>query len=167
MNKDHVRFATREVQFPEIKVMYIPVTAPHAEMRHTRNFFMKLGLYVFVKRGKPTGDVFIRYVGETTDEIEMEICFGVEAFLPETKQIKAKIIKAHSGKFATGYYKGPREDLIDVYVEMQKWFVAQQLNRTGAPLIEYFVNDPRKTPASELLTELYWPICDELEKGKH
>lgn len=153
-----MNFQVEERQFPELKVMYIPVTVPHEQMRQTRRFFMKLGLYAFVNRGKATGDVFIRYVGETPQEIDMEICFGVEAFLPETKEIKAQTIDAHEGKFAVGYYKGPREDLIDVYVAMKKWFNEQQLAHSGEPLVEYYVNDPRKVPASELLTELYWSV---------
>ena len=151
-------FQVEELQFPDLKVMYIPITVPHEEMRQTRRYFMKLGLHVFTKRGKPTGNVFIRYVGETRDTIDLEICFGVEEFLFETKEIKMGTIKAHGGKFAVGYYKGPREDLIDVYVAMGKWFAEQNLQRSGAPLVEYYVNDSRKFPASELLTELYWPI---------
>lgn len=151
-------FKVEERQFPELKVMYIPVTVPHAEMRQTRGYFMKLGLHAFARRGKATGDVFIRYVGETEETIEMEVCFGVEKFLPETKDIKAKTIEAYDGKFAVGYYKGPREELIDVYVAMGKWFTEQGLQRSGGPLIEYFLNDTRKFPASELLTELHWPL---------
>jgi len=153
-----MNFVIEERSFPALKVMCIPVTVPHAQMRQTRLFFMKLGLYVFTKRGKPTGDVFIRYVGETPETIDMEICFGVEALLPETKEIKARTIDPFYGKFAICYYKGPREDLIDVYVAMGKWFSEQNLQRSGGPLIEYLVNDPRKTPKTELLTELYWPI---------
>ena len=155
---DSIAFKIEEINFPSLKVMYIPVTVPYEEMRNTRLFFMKLGLYAFTKRGKPTGNVFIRYVGETPDMIDMEICFGVEEFLPETKEIKAKVIEEYGGKFAICYYKGSREDLPSVYVKMQKWFLEQNLQRRGDALIEYYVNDSRKFPASELLTELYWPI---------
>lgn len=153
-----MRFSVEEAQFTDVKVMYIAATVPYAEMRHTRKFFMKLGLYAFTKRAKATSNVFIRYVGETPDTIDMEICFGVEEFIPETKQIKAKTIEAHSGKYAVGYYKGPREDLIDVYVEMQKWFVEQKLQRTGEALVEYYLNNPQHVAAGDLVTEIYWPI---------
>ena len=66
-------------------------------------------------------------MGETRETVDMEICFGVEALLPETKEIKAQTIEAHGGKFAVGYYKGSRDDLIDVYVAMGKWFTEQNL----------------------------------------
>lgn len=156
--RDSVRFVIEEREFPALKVMCISVTVPHAEMRQTRMYFMKLGLHAFARRGKPTGDVFIRYVGETLETIDMEICFGVEELLPETREIKAKVLAGFSGEFAVGYYEGPREDLIDVYVAMGQWFGEQGLVRSGGPLIEYLVNDPRKTPKAELLTELYWPV---------
>ena len=155
-----LRFAHEKRDFPELKVMYISVTVPHAEMRQTRMYFMKLGLYAFTKRAKPTGDVFIRYVGDSADEIQMEICFGVETFLPETKEIKMMTLPAMSEHFAVAYHKGPREELIDAYIEMGQWFAQQGLTRSGSPLIEYFVNDPRKTPKNELLTELYWPVLE-------
>ena len=154
-------FRAEHITFPSLKVMYIPITIPYEEMRDTKFHFMKLGIYAFMKKGKATGDVFIRYVAETEYEISMEICFGVEEFLPETKEIKAKEIEPHTGHFAVATYKGDRQQIPVVYVQMKEWFVSQSLVRTGGAMIEYLVNDPRKTPKNELLTDLYWPIIVE------
>lgn len=151
-------FSKGEKTFPELPVMYITTTVPHEEMRQTRMYFMKLGLYAFSKRAKPTGDVFIRYIDETPDTITMEICFGVEKLLPETKDIKSKILPKTSGHYAICTHVGPREELIDAYVSFAQWFQKEQLERSGGPLIEYYGNDPRKTPKQDLITELYWPI---------
>ena len=158
---DNPFLRVENINFPPLKIMYIPVTLPYEEMRDTKFLFMKLGIYAFTRRGKATGDVFIRYVGETQDTVDMEICFGVEAFLPETKEIKAKELEAVSGRYAVATYQGDRVYVPQVYMQMKEWFVGQGLQRSGGAMIEYLVNDPRKTPKQELLTDLYWPIIEE------
>lgn len=151
-------FTIEEKDFPERHFMYIKKTVPYEEMRDLKWFHMKLGIYAFTRRAKPTYEVFVRYTEETKETITLEVCFGVEELLKESKHIKAMTIPAHRAKLAIAYHKGPREFIPGVYGEFGKWFAEQGLERTG-PMLEYMLNSPREVPQEELLTQLHWPIA--------
>ena len=151
-------FKIEERAFNTQKIIYIPVTLPHDDMRDTGRFFMKLGIHTFQNSGKATGLTFIHYINETESTIDMEICFEVDELMPETEEIKAKEINIRSGKYAVAYHQGSRKELPGVYVKMQEWFKEQGLERSGDPLIELYLNNSHQVTEKELLTQLLWPI---------
>lgn len=150
-------FVIEEKDFPERHFMVIEKTVPLDDMREFKFFHMKLGIYAFTRRAKPTYEVFAEYSNQTEDSITITMHFGVEQPLKGNKLIKPVTIPAHRAKLAIAYHKGPREYIPGIYGEFGKWFAEQGLDRTGT-MKEYMLNSPREVPASELLTQLHWPI---------
>lgn len=63
------------------------------------------------------------------------------------------------GEHAVLRYKGPYADMMPAY----QWFFEEWLRNSGheaadAPMFEEYLNDPRDTPPTELLTDIYMPL---------
>ncbi|MCL1935619.1 MAG: GyrI-like domain-containing protein [Defluviitaleaceae bacterium] len=169
-----MEFKIETRKLPAKKVIYMPVTLSHEEMRDTGRYFMKLGIHAFTYGIKATGVSFIIFTGETKDSVDLEICFEVEEFPEEGNklevdglddyvpkmagEIQQKELEQVEKKYAVGYHKGSRKEMPKVYTEMGAWFKENGLERSGEPLVEVYLNNSHQVPEKELLTELMWPI---------
>ena len=151
-------FIVQDISFPEMPIIYIPLTLTHEEMLDTGQYFMKLGIYAFSVDGKPTGRSFKRILNQTETHIELECCFEMEATVPEGEGVFSKVLPAIDGKFAGTRHIGNRGDLPKAYVKMYEWFKTQDLARTGEPLIEFYPNNKHMVPVAELITDILWPV---------
>ncbi len=61
------------------------------------------------------------------------------------------------GQMARIVHKGPYEQCATTYKQLFAW-IAQQHKKIVGPTREVYLNDPRKVPADEILTEIYAPI---------
>ncbi|MCL1924564.1 MAG: GyrI-like domain-containing protein [Defluviitaleaceae bacterium] len=149
--------------FEKQNIMYMPVTLKHEEMFDTARFFMKIGMQLFQTGGRGSGASFIRWVGTNEDFVDLEICIQVEELVEESEDgsIKAAIFEESIGKYAVGLHKGARklpEDIGAAYTKMQAYLVENNLQYTGAPIIQFNLNNIHQVPEDELLTELLFPV---------
>ena len=62
------------------------------------------------------------------------------------------------GKYAMFAYQGPYENLAAVYDEAMRWLVNSEHELRDEPIFAKYLNDPRRTPAEKLKTEVYLPL---------
>jgi len=63
------------------------------------------------------------------------------------------------GPHAIARHVGPYTELARTYTELfQNWLPASGEARNGAPLFEINMNDPKTTPPSDLITDIYVPL---------
>ena len=55
-------------------------------------------------------------------------------------------------------HKGPFEQSAATYRQLFTW-IAQQHKKIVGPTREVYLNDPRKVPPEEIVTEIYAPIA--------
>jgi len=151
-------FKIEERTFPAEEVIYVEETLLHQEMRNAYKSFMRLGVHAYEHQGKMTGPCYFRYIGETEEDITLQVCLCIEGELPESEHVKYANVSGHSGKFAVGTCVGAYDDLPKAYAMMKEEFKAQGLELTGAPMVERFLNYRPSMPKNELITELIWSV---------
>ena len=62
------------------------------------------------------------------------------------------------GQMARIVHKGPYEDCARTYKQLFAW-IAEHRKKIVGPTREVYLNDPRKIPPEEILTEIYAPIA--------
>jgi AraC family transcriptional regulator len=86
----------------------------------------------------------------------------VEVVIPVTKPVQnADEITCYElpgGKMAKIVHKGPYEKSAAAYKKLFEW-IAQNNKKVAGPTREVYLNDPRKVPPEEILTEIYAPIA--------
>ncbi len=75
----------------------------------------------------------------------------------EAKGIAVQVIPG--GDYALVRHKGPYEGLGEAWGKlMTEWLPSSGREPDMRPCFEVYVNDPRTTPAEELLTDIYMPL---------
>ncbi|MFZ6656329.1 AraC family transcriptional regulator [Undibacterium sp. TJN19] len=98
----------------------------------------------------------------TVDEARLrsKACISAPVPLPEQAlQAPLALTEIRAGKYAVLTYKGPYSDMQPVY----RWFFGVWLPASGeevddAPPFEDYLNNPRDTAPTELLTKIYMPL---------
>jgi len=94
------------------------------------------------------------------DKLRSKACISAPQPLPELAlQAPLSITELRGGKYAVLTYKGPYSDMQPVY----RWFFGVWLPASGeeiddAPPFEEYLNNPRDTAPTELLTNIYMPL---------
>jgi len=144
--------------FEDEKIIYVQLSLPYEEMRDAYKSFMKLGIHVFSHQGRNTGPCYVKYINETPESIDVEVCLAVAELLPETEEVKTALVARYEGKFAIGTCRGAYNDIPGAYAKMKDAFDAAGLQLSGEPMIERYLNYRPHMPENELITELIWPI---------
>lgn len=89
-------------------------------------------------------------------ELRSHACLTVEAPITDTLEEQPEYLEIPAGRCATVVFKGPYSELEKPY----DWFFGEWLPQSGMeaanfPPFEEYLNDPKKTPPSELLTRIY------------
>jgi effector-binding domain-containing protein len=107
--------------------------------------------YILEKGGEPLGPAFIAYYNMDMEHLNVEIGFPVAAEMEGRGDIQLRWIPA--GKKATGYHKGPYNEIGILYDKLGSWITGKGYEPTGV-VYEYYFNSPEEIPPSELLTKV-------------
>lgn len=104
---------------------------------------------------QPLGPAIIGYFNMDMENLELEIGFPVQEPLAGNDEIVLTYIPA--GKKATGFHKGPYQDLAKTYDAMSRWMAEKGYEASGV-VYEFYFNSPGEVPETELLTKINFPL---------
>ena len=91
------------------------------------------------------------------DKLRSRACFSVDGDIAEEPPVMATEIAG--GRYAVLRHKGPYADLKASYAWLYgDWLLKSEEEAANAPCFEEYLNDPRETPPTELLTDIYLPL---------
>jgi effector-binding domain-containing protein len=146
-------------QFEDIPVMYIPKTVSEREFKNIRSSFDTVVSHVLQNGGKSAGSFMLYH--ECTDEImNVDCCIAVTSLLPESSDIKAKIINGGEWLVARAVHKGAYSGISEAWNDFITWIVGEGYSLVdGPPFWEIYLKSPMEVGESELLTELIVPVA--------
>jgi len=98
-----------------------------------------------------TGAPFVGYFNMDMQDLDIEAGFPVAGTMAEKGEIKPGTIPA--GKQLSCLYRGPYSQMEVPYNAIMDYAAANQLTWTRV-CYEFYLNDPKDTPESELLTKI-------------
>jgi len=92
------------------------------------------------------------------DKIRYDACLVVGADAQPAGEIGVQDVGG--GRYATLVHRGPYTRLAEAYAALVgQWMPAQDLEPTpGRPSLEFYLNDPQRTPEAELETRICMPV---------
>jgi effector-binding domain-containing protein len=146
-------------QFDDTPVMYIPKTVPAQEFKNIRTTFDAVASHVLQNGGKIAGSFMLYH--ECTDEImNVDCCIAITSLLPESGDIKAKIVDGGEWLVARAVHKGAYSGISETWNDFITWIVSEGYALVdGPPFWEIYLNSPLEVVESELLTELIVPVA--------
>ena len=103
----------------------------------------------------PSGAPFVAYYNMDMQNLDIEIGFPVPGICPGKNEIKASEIPA--GKQVSCIHKGPYSQIEPAYNALMQWIGENGYTATGTAY-EFYLNEPGKTPESDLLTRIVFPL---------
>ncbi len=92
-----------------------------------------------------------------TEKLRYDACLTINQDIKPEGEIGVKTIEG--GKYAVFIHKGPYRNLHLTYDQIYKdWLAESKSQVKDLPCFEKYLNDPERTRAEELLTEIYIPI---------
>ncbi len=85
-----------------------------------------------------------------------DVCLAIHKAAKPQDEVSCKTLAG--GKYAMFAYQGPYENLAAVYDEAMRWLVNSEHELRDEPIFAKYLNDPRRTPAEKLKTEVYLPL---------
>jgi effector-binding domain-containing protein len=86
----------------------------------------------------------------------------VEVVIPVAKKVpgtdRVTCYELQGGLMAVVLHQGPYEQCAGTYKRLFSW-IAENHKKVIGPTREVYLNDPRKVPPEEILTEIYAPIA--------
>ena len=86
---------------------------------------------------------------------DVEVVIPVAKKVPGTDRVRCYDLQG--GQMAWICHKGPYDRSAPAYKQLFAW-IAENHKRVVGPIREGYVNDPRKVPSEEILTEIYAPV---------
>jgi effector-binding domain-containing protein len=103
----------------------------------------------------PAGAPFVAYYNMDMQDLDVEIGFPVSRSLSEQGDIQSNQI--FGGKLATCLYVGPYSGVSPAYDALTQFIKDKGVESTGVAY-EFYLNDPQTVQASELQTQIYFPL---------
>ena len=119
------------------------------------NAYGAIMLYLGELNEHPSGAPFVAYYNMDMQNLDLEIGFPVSGILPGKNEIKPNEIPA--GKQVSCLHKGPYHQIEPAYHALMQWVAENGYTATGTAY-EFYLNEPGKTPESELLTKIVFPL---------
>ncbi len=104
---------------------------------------------------EPAGAPFVAYYNKNMLNLDIEIGFPIKHSLEGNEEINAGIQPA--GKYAMTTHQGPYGNVRPAYNALTKKVKDEGFQPSGAAY-EYYLNDPMNTKASDLLTQVVFPL---------
>ncbi len=145
-------------KFEDTPVMYVPMTITWPQLGEITAVFDSLAKYVMQNGGEITGS-FLLYGKVTGDVLNFDCCMAVSSLLPESGDIKAKVVPGGGIKVAHVLYKGPYSGLSTAWSDLMGWLNTQKdYVIADEPMREIYLNESMDAPESEYVTELVVPV---------
>ena len=107
--------------------------------------------YIIESGEEPVGPAFIAYYNMDMENLNIESGFPIAKEVEVKGDIALRYIPA--GKKATGFHKGPYNEIGPLYDQLVAWINEKGYEPTGV-VYEYYYNAPQEIPESELLTKV-------------
>lgn len=107
--------------------------------------------YMIESGEEPLGPAFVAYYNMDMENLNLEIGFPISKEIEGKGDITLRYIPA--GKKATGFHKGPYNEIGPLYDRLAIWISEKGYEPTGV-VYEYYYNSPQEIPESELLTKV-------------
>ena len=104
----------------------------------------------------PAGPPYVAYHNMDMQDLDVEIGFPFAQSVQGDGEVVAGEIP--DGRAATCMHVGPYDRIGAAYEALQKWMDEEGHKASGAPY-EFYLNDPRDTPAEELQTQIVFPLA--------
>ena len=94
------------------------------------------------------------------DKLRSKACISLPPFAADQPmQAPLKTTELRPGRYAVLNYKGPYSDMQALYQWLfGSWLPASGQEADDAPVFEEYLNNPRDTAPTELLTDIYLPL---------
>lgn len=107
--------------------------------------------YMIENGEEPLGPAFVAYYNMDMENLKLEIGFPIAKEMAGKGDITLSNIPA--GKKATGFHKGPYNEIGLLYDRLAMWIGEKGYEPTGV-VYEYYYNSPQEIMESELLTKV-------------
>lgn len=104
---------------------------------------------------QPSGPPFVAYHNMDMQDLDLEIGFPFAQRLNGEGKVVAGEIPG--GKAAGCLHVGPYDQVGAAYEALQSWLEGNRYSPSGVAY-EFYLNDPRNTPPSELQTQVVFPL---------
>ena len=102
------------------------------------------------------GPPFCYYPDEVVEEFDVVVCMPVAPGATAGPGVDLETVPG--GTAASTVHVGPYSALEPTYAALREWMAANGRRPAGPPR-EVYLNDPATVPASDLLTEIDWPVA--------
>lgn len=99
---------------------------------------------------------YVKYFNMDMDNLDVEIGFPVKKSLPEKGEIKAGVIP--EGKYIFGIYRGPYQQIEELYDNIMKFVNENKLSPLGSSYEFYLNGGADNIPEQEYLTIVEMPV---------
>lgn len=116
----------------------------------------ELAAHAVAHGGAPAGPLYARYWHYGDDYVDLEAGLPLARPIPGAGRVEAA--EAPGGRAAATWHIGPYSRLHHAYTAIEAWLSEQGLTPADAPLEVYAVGHDQIADASQLRTEVVWPL---------
>lgn len=144
--------------FEDTNVMYISKSLTMEQWGEIGPAFTALVTYGMQQNGGEILGSFMLYNECTETRMDVDCCIEVKSLLPESGEIKAKVVPGGSFFAARAVHEGPYSGLTQTWEDLMKWVEQEGCVFESVPMREIYLNMPMEVPENELLTEIIAPV---------
>lgn len=143
---------------PDIPVVYIAKSLTMEEFDQIGGCFEAVGTHAIQNGGEMTASMML-YTGYENDMMSVECCANVTSLLPESGEIKSRIVPGGDIKAVYAVHKGSYSGLKKAWDDVMVWMEQQKCEGdVTKPMREVYLNNPMLVSEDELLTEIIVPL---------
>lgn len=146
--------------FERMRVACVSHTGPYENVGSAwGTLFRALFFRMLIGGRKPTCFGIVHDDPEVTEpeKIRYDACVRVSEKYRPGKDIHIRVVE--EGDYAVALHKGPYHEVGKVYAALcGQWLPASGYELCDGPALEFYLNNPRKTAAENLLTEICLPV---------
>jgi effector-binding domain-containing protein len=146
---------------PKQATLTIRFRSPAAELSSNfKRVYSTVAAYLGELGEAPAGAPFARYHEIDVNSLDVEAGFPVGRLVGGRGEIAASELPA--SRVATCVHVGPYTTIERTYDRLMAWLREHGQAPSGAPMYEFYLNDPLHAPESELETKLIVPLASAL-----